>query len=162
MPLAVTSLPDQALVASQAWSPRAARGVLLLTITFALAASVAVTGPGEASQAAARAGADLARLLQFMAGLKTLIAAGVTAAVLWRLAVPVTPLRLAAYAATGAITTAGLWQIGSTAHVGVGAVMVDGGLMASVLLLWRDPAVSGRIGAIVQARRAAIRRAANG
>jgi hypothetical protein len=40
------------------------------------------------------------------------------------------------------------------AHVAAGAVLLHAGLLATVVLLWRDPAVGQRLASLVAARRA--------
>ena len=91
-----------------------------------------------------------------MAVLKAMMAAGATAAVLWRFGVPVKPLRFAAYAVSCGAMWAGPGLIWSMARVGTGALLLHGGLLACVLLLWRDPAVAARLASMVTARRAAL------
>jgi hypothetical protein len=49
-----------------------------------------------------------------------------------------------------------IWDM---AHVGIGAALLHGGLLAMVLLLWRDAAVGARLSAIIATRRAALRQA---
>jgi hypothetical protein len=44
------------------------------------------------------------------------------------------------------------------AHVGLGAVLLHGGLLAAILLLWRDKVTGMRLQAVITARRAALRR----
>jgi hypothetical protein len=92
-----------------------------------------------------------------MAVLKAFMAAGLVAAVAWRLGAAVALPWLAAYAAAAAAMAAGPVLIWDMAHVGLGAVLLHGGLLAAVLLLWRDPVVGARLSAIVAARRAALR-----
>jgi hypothetical protein len=92
-----------------------------------------------------------------MAVLKAVMAAGAAGAVLWRLGSPVTLPWQAAYATACAAMAAGPGLICGMAHVAIGAALLHGGLLATVLLLWRDPAVGARLSAIVAARRAALR-----
>jgi hypothetical protein len=42
-------------------------------------------------------------------------------------------------------------------QVGAGALLLHAGLLASLLLLWRDPVVGARLAALVAKRRAALR-----
>ncbi len=133
-------------------SRAAARATLLLVVGIAGVAGFA-TAATQGSQAASYADPDLARLLRAMALLKALIASGAVAAMLWRLGGPVTLPRLAAYAAAGAAMAAGPGLIWSLTHLGAGALLLHGGLLAGVLLLWRDPEVSRRLAEMVAARR---------
>jgi hypothetical protein len=137
-------------------SPAAARAVLAVAILAALAGGALATGPDAVARAVAASGPDLTRLLRAMAALKAVMAAGAVAAMVWRLGAAVTLPWLAGYAAAAAAMAAGPVVIWGMAHVGVGATLLHGGLLASVLLLWRDPAVGARLSAIVAARRAAL------
>jgi len=113
------------------------------------------TSPAATLAAVQRDGADLTRLMRFMAGLKAMLALGAAAAVVWRLAAPVSLPWFAAYAVAGAAMAAGPGVIWGMAHVGAGALLLHGGLFATILLLWRDPAVGSRLAAMVERRRAA-------
>jgi hypothetical protein len=138
-------------------SPAMARTILAVAILAALTAGALATGPDAVSRAAAAAGPDLTRLLRAMAALKAVMAAGAVAAMVWRLGSAVTLPWLAGYAAAAGAMAAGPALIWGMAYVGIGAALLHGGLLASVLLLWRDPAVGTRLSAIVAARRAALR-----
>ncbi len=129
-----------------------ARALLLLVVGVAAAAGAAAAAQGP--QVAAYADPDLARLLRAMAVLKGLIACGAVSAMLWRLGTAVPPPRLAAYAFAAAAMAAGPGLIWGMTHLGVGALLLHGGLLACVLLLWRDPEVSRRLAGMVAARRA--------
>jgi hypothetical protein len=112
----------------------------------------------EASASAiALAGADLTHLLRAMALLKVAMAAGMAAAVFWRLGSPVTLAWWAAYALACAGMAAGPGLIWQMAYVGMGALLLHVGLFAALILLWRDPATGSRLGTMVAARRAALR-----
>jgi len=43
------------------------------------------------------------------------------------------------------------------AQVGAGALLLHAGLLLTILLLWRDPVVAGRLAELVATRRAALR-----
>ena len=135
----------------------AARALFLLLICAAFAAGFLATDAGAISRAVSNAGADLTRLLRGMAVLKALMAACTSAVVLWRFGLPVRPVRFAAYALAGAAMWSGPGLIWGMAHVGTGALLLHGGLLASILLLWRDPAVAARLTTMVAARRASLR-----
>jgi alcohol dehydrogenase class IV len=137
-------------------SPNAARGLLVLVLCTAATAGLLATGSQETSQALANAGAELANLLRAMTAIKAVMAAFAALAIVWRLGSPVRPLWLACYLAACAVMTAGVGLIWNLAHIGSGALMLHAGLLAAVVLFWRDPAVAKRIAALVEARRAAI------
>ena len=134
----------------------AARTLLVLMISVAIAASLTPIGTPAALQAASNAGEDLTRLLRAMALLKTLLAACAVAAVLWRLGVAVRPAWLSGYAVASGAMSAGPALIWSMAFVGTGALLLHGGLLAVVIMLWCDPIVGERLAALVAARRALI------
>jgi hypothetical protein len=138
---------------------RTGRAVLAAAIAAGVAlAMLATPAPApEAARAAQAAGPELTRLLRAMAGLKLLFAAGLLAATYWRLAVPAAPWRLAGYAAAGAAMVAGPVLIWDMAHIRLGALLLHGGLIANLLLLWQDPAVGARLAAIITKRRKVIR-----
>ena len=92
-----------------------------------------------------------------MALLKALMAAGMVAAVMWRLGSPVTRAWWAAYALACAGAAAGPGLIWQMAHVGAGALTLHVGLLAALILLWRDPAVGARLAMMVDAWRAKLR-----
>jgi hypothetical protein len=130
----------------------AAAGVVILAVAAALLA----TGQQESQQAVLQAGADLTHLLRAMAGLKTLMSAAVLGAIVWRMRAPVTWPFLAGYLAASGAMAAGPALIWGMVHVASGAMLLHGGLLASVLLLWRDPATAGLLSEAVAARRRAL------
>ena len=140
-----------------ALSPAVSRALLALVVAISLAAGLLATGAEASASAIALAGPDLTHLLRGMALLKALMAAGMVAAVMWRLGSPVTLAWWAAYALACAITVAGPGLIWQMASIRVGALTLHVGLMAALILLWRDPAVGARLAMIVAARRAKLR-----
>ena len=134
-----------------------ARALLVLVTIAGVAVGLLATGTEASVSAIALAGADLTHLLRAMAVLKMAMAAGMVAAVLWRLGSPVTLAWWAAYALACAGMGSGPGLIWQMAYVRTGALLLHAGLLASLILLWRDPAVRARLGAIVAARRAALR-----
>jgi hypothetical protein len=130
----------------------AARPRMLLVLCVVIALVGVLAAPGNA--AAALADPDLTRLLRAMAGLKALAAAGAIAAAWWRLGAPVTWLRFAAYALASAAMAVGPGLIWQMAHVVIGALLLHGGLLAAIVLLWRDPAMGARLAELLAARRA--------
>ncbi len=136
----------------------ARRRTLLVGITLAAAAAGALaTSAPAATHAITDAGADLTRLLRAMAAMKTLAAAALCWTVLWRLALPASASRLAAYALACAAMAAGPGLIWSMAHVKLGALFLHAGLLVTVVMLWRDPAMGTRLGAVIERRRYALR-----
>jgi hypothetical protein len=136
-------------------SPTLVRAALLLIIATALLAGFFATGGPATTAAVGHDGAALTRLMRFMAVLKAALAVGATVAVLWRLGAAITLPWFGAYALAAAGMAAGPGLIWGMVHVGTGALLLHGGLFASILLLWRDPVVGERLGALVTARRMA-------
>lgn len=132
--------------------PGVARAVLAVALVLGAAAGWLATDPAAAASAQAAAGAELTRLLRAMAGLKLLLAAGAVAVTWWRLGQAARAGWLAAYAVAGAAMAAGPMLIWQMAHVAAGAAALHGGLLAAILLLWRDPAVGTRLAGIVARR----------
>jgi len=130
--------------------PAASRIILLLSLATAGAAGVLSAASPASSLAIVHAGADLTRLLRFMAVLKAAIAVTAAAAVFWRLGAAVSLPWLTAYGVAAAAMAAGPGVIWAMAHVGLGALLLHGGLFATILLLWRDPATAGRLSAILK------------
>jgi hypothetical protein len=135
-----------------AW-PSIGRGVLVLAVAGGLAAGLLASDGVLSAQAVALSGPDLTRLLRAMAAIKAVMALAALGVVWWRLGVPVGAIRLAGYATSCAAMAAGPGLIWQMVHVGWGAALLHGGLLAAVLLLWRDPATSGRLAVLVAARR---------
>ena len=136
------------------YSASASRTVIVISMAAGLAVALLAGSAAETSHAISQAGPDLTRLLRAMAALKTMMAAGAVAALFWRLGTAAGPLRLAAYATTCAAMAAGPALIWQMAHVGAGALLLHGGLLACALLLWRDPATAAMLKAAVARRRA--------
>ncbi|MBS0560106.1 MAG: hypothetical protein JSR21_08635 [Proteobacteria bacterium] len=134
------------------WEARAALAAAVLG--GALAGGV---WGGHDAAGLAAADPQYAMLMRAMAGLKAVFALAAAGAVFWRLGAPAAFPWLAAYLAAAAAMAAGPGLIWGIAHIGLGALLLHGGLLATVLLLWRDRAVGERLAAIVAARRAAIR-----
>ena len=137
-------------------SPAMARGLFVLLIVAAAALGVVSTDAVTAQAAAAEAGEDLTRLLRLMMLIKAALVAVAVSAAFWRLGWPVSPVRFGTYALAGTAMVAGPGLIWSMAHVGLGALLMHAGLAATVVLLWRDPAVMGAMAAALK-RRAARR-----
>lgn len=146
--------PARTAISVQPWGPRA---LLLLVIAAALVAGFAITDAATTHRAVTLAGPDLTRLLRGMALLKLLMASAAVAAILWRLGTAIRPGWLAAYLAACAVMTSGPGLIWDMDYLRTGALLLHGGLAATVVLLWRDPAVARRLADLVAARRAALR-----
>jgi hypothetical protein len=122
---------------------------MLTLVIAAFIAGFLVTGAEATNLAIGRDGADLTRVLRFMAAIKGAIAI----AVLWRLGAAISLPWFAAYAVTCAAMAAGPGLIWGMSHVALGAVVLHAGLFATMILLWRDPAVGARLADRVAARR---------
>ncbi len=134
-----------------------AQVLFMLVVCIAAVAGFLVGDARATSSAATADGADLVRLLRGMAALKTLMAGGATLAVLWRMGSSAPLTRFAAYALCCATMWTGPGLIWSLVYVRTGALLLHGGLLASLVLLWRDPAIAARLAAVIQARRASLR-----
>jgi len=136
---------------------RPALVVILLVIAGAAIVGHAVTDREASAAAVAHAGPDLVALLRGMAVIKLLFAAAATSAVLWRLAAaPIRATQLLPYAAACAAMAAGPGLIWHMEFVRTGAALLHGGLLVSLLLVWRDPAATQRLAAVVASRRARL------
>ncbi len=133
------------------------RGVLLALVVAGVASGWVATPAALVAGAAADAGPALTTLLRGMAALKALAAAGLVAAVFWRLSAPIPRGRYVGYAAACVGMAAGPGLIWNLVHLRLGALLLHAGLLATVILLWRDPAVGTRLQTILDRRRAAIR-----
>ncbi len=138
-------------------SPAMARALLVLVTAASLAVGLLATGTEASASAIALAGTDLTHLLRAMAVLKVAVAVVMAAAALWRLGSPVTLAWWAAYALACGGMAAGPGLIWQMAYVRTGALLLHAGLLAALILLWCDPAMGARLGAMVAARRAVLR-----
>lgn len=140
------SLPTALPAVRSYWRPFLAAAVLGAA-TLALA-----TQPGPHDL-------ELATLLRFMAVVKAAMALGAAALVGWRLGWPVRPTTALGYIAGASSMAAGaglIWQLG---HVGAGALLVHGGLVALAGLAWLDRAgwdqAASALPASIRSRRSA-------
>ena len=147
----------QALPQTKLPSSARQRGMLLVVLSLAALAGAAATGADQSARAIQDAGLPLTHLLRAMAAMKALAALGLAGAMLWRLALPASPARLAGYALAIAAMAAGPGLIWGMAHVRLGALLLHAGLFAGVVLLWRDPAMGARLEAVIARRRLALR-----
>jgi hypothetical protein len=145
-----TALPRESLTLRTA----TARSLIVIVMAAAAAAGAATCGTDTSAHEVMQAGADLTRLLRAMAGLKALMAAGALAAVWWRLGAPASLPRLAAYTLAGAAMAAGPGLIASMEYVRSGALLLHAGLFATLIMLWRDPAMASRLNEALIRRRA--------
>jgi hypothetical protein len=139
--------------APRAPSKRLRQGLVLSAVGAAAVGGLLITDGAAAAEAVARAGAGLTQLLRGMALIKTLMAAGALAAVLWRLESPVGPGRLTAYILMCAAMAAGPGLIWTVKNVGAGAALLHIGLIGTLVVLWRDPETARRMSAVVVSRR---------
>ena len=137
-------------------SPNVARALLVLAVCAAAVAGFVVTGAAARAQAMTATGVELANLLRAMAAIKALMAGFAALAILWRLGSPATAPWLAGYLIACATMTAGVGLIWDLVHIVPGAFLLHAGLIAAIVLVWRDPEVRRRIAALVAARREAL------
>jgi hypothetical protein len=134
------------------FTPTLLRAGMLAIIAAALVAGFAATGTQATQLAILHDGPALTRLMRFMAALKAVMVMAASAAVLWRLGAAISLPRFAAYAVTCTSMAAGPGLIWGMAHIGLGALLLHGGLFATLLLIWFDPAVSARLAGIIATR----------
>jgi hypothetical protein len=137
-------------------TPAMRRAGMLLILAAGLIVGLLATDAEATHLAIVRDGASLTRLMRFMATVKAVMALAAAASVLWRLGAAISLPRFAAYALAGAAMAAGPGLIWGMAHVGLGALLLHGGLIATILLVWRDPGASARLAEIVAGRRQAV------
>lgn len=128
--------------------PVTSRALLIVVIGAAFATVLDLPD----SRVAAGVDPEFVRLLRFMALVKAAMASAVLAALFWRLAMPISPKRFAVYAILSGAMVAGPPLIWGMAHVGLGAVLLQSGLVAMAVLLWRDPAAAVRLTDLLRAR----------
>ncbi len=133
-----------------------ARTAIILSMAAGAAAGLLTLGTVSSAHAVAQAGPELTRLLRAMAGLKALMAGAALAAVLWRLAIPAGPARVACYAFAAAAMAAGPGLIAGMDHVAGGALLLHAGLLATILMLWRDPGTGECLNEALCRRRARL------
>ncbi len=129
-------------------APFIARALLLAVILLALAGGMLVTDGAMTARLIASAGGDWASLLRAMAALKLLFAGAGAAAVLWRLGAPISATRWVGYALATGAAWVGPGLIWGLAHILLGALLLHVGLIATAILIWRDPATRARLSAI--------------
>ncbi|MGD0723499.1 MAG: hypothetical protein ABR970_20900 [Roseiarcus sp.] len=138
-------------------TPFIARMLLLAVVALAAAGGMLATDNAATAQAIASAGGDWANLLRAMAALKLLVAGAGAAAVLWRLGAPISATLWGGYALAAAAAWAGPGLIWGLSHILLGALLLHGGLIATAVLVWRDPATRARLSEIIARRRGASR-----
>lgn len=130
---------------------------MLALMISAAVASYALATDSESAAAIRAADPDLVRLLRGMALIKMGMCACAAAGVLWRLrASPVGAGRFVAYGLACAAMAAGPAFIWNMESLRAGAALVHGGLLAAIVVLWTDPAVSARLATLLAARRARL------
>lgn len=128
------------------------RTVIVAVVLVATVAGFAV-GAWSGPEAAIQAGPELVRLMRFMAALKAGLALLAVGAVVWRLRAPVVVGRFVAYAAAVAAMSAGPGLIWGMSDIVAGSALLHGGLLATVLLLWRDPGTAAWLDGLIAGRR---------
>jgi hypothetical protein len=136
--------------------PVVAKTLLLVVIALASTGGMYATDSATTARVIASAGGDWANLLRTMAVLKVLFATAATAAVLWRLGAPISPTRWGCYAVAAIPAWAGPGLIWGLAHIALGALLLHGGLIATAIFVWRDPATRARLSEIIARRREAL------
>jgi hypothetical protein len=134
-------------------APLVARTLLIAVIGLAFAGGMLATDGAHTARLIAGEGGAWANLLRAMAGIKVLAAGVASAAILWRLSAPISATRWGAYALATAAAWAGPGLIWGLAHILLGAVLLHAGLIATAVLVWRDPAIRTRLSEIVARRR---------
>ena len=134
-------------------TPATRRGGIMVIIAIALIAGFLATSTQATNLAILNDGAALVRLMRFMAAIKTVMIVAPAAAILWRFGTTISLRWFAAYAVTTASMAAGPGLIWGMAHVGLGALLLHGGLFATIILLWVDPGVRTRLADVIAARR---------
>jgi len=114
------------------------------------------TDSATTAHAVSSAGGDWANLLRAMAVLKLLFAGTATAAVMWRRGAPISATRWVCYALTVGVAWIGPGLICGLAHITLGALLLHGGLIATAIFVWRDPATRARLSEIIARRREAL------
>ncbi len=128
--------------------PLVARTLLLAVILLASAGGMLATDSAATARSIASAGGDWANLLRAMAALKLLFAGAAAVVVLWRLSAPISATRWGGYALAAGAAWAGPGLIWGLAHIALGALLLHGGLIATAILLLRDPATGARLAQI--------------
>jgi hypothetical protein len=132
-----------------------ARPFLIALALIAATAGFLATNSSQTAHMAKLDGESLTRLMRAMAVIKCLFAAVAFTAIIWRLAAPISATWLIAYAAATSGMAAGPGLIWGMVHIIAGAILLHGGLLLAVLLLWRDPAIGTQLTALINRRRAA-------
>jgi len=153
MSASYTSVSSNAPARRAGFTPAKIRAGLLAVMAVAVVAGFFATGSQASHLAMVNDGAALTRLMRFMAVIKAGMAVAVSAVVLWRLGAAITLPWFIGYASSCAAMAAGPGLIWGMAHIGLGALLLHGGLLISILLVWRDPAVGVLLANRVVARR---------
>lgn len=107
--------------------------LILPVAVLAAAAFALATPPGPTDF-------ELGMLLRFMAVVKAGMALGAATLIAWRMGTPVRPAVAAGYVVATAAMAGGAGLIWQLAHIGTGAALVHGGLLALLIVAWRDRA----------------------
>jgi hypothetical protein len=134
-------------------APTIRRAGMLAIVTAAAIVGFMATGAQATSLGILHNGADLTRVMRFLAAIKGAMA---IAGAVWRLGATVSLPWFAAYAVSGVAMAAGPGLIWGMSHIVLGALLLHLGLFATIILLWRDPVVGARLETIIAARRRQI------
>ena len=156
-----TSFVERTTIPAEATAPSRtsthARALFVVLLVAAVAGGFVATSPAASAQAVSSAGEDLTRLLRGMAAMKVLLALGAVLGVFWRLGAPVSARRFVVYALACGAMALGPGLIWGMVYVRAGAVLLHGGLLVSLVVLWRDPSVGQRLAEQIARRRARLR-----
>ncbi|HEU4407246.1 MAG TPA: hypothetical protein VFS43_18395 [Polyangiaceae bacterium] len=156
-----TPLPSRAAipgpVSSTSRTSTQARALFAAPLAAAIVGGFVATSPAASVRAAAVAGEDLTCLLRGMAALKVLLALAAVLGVFWRLGAPVSARRFVAYALACEAMALGPGLIWGMVYIRTGAALLHGGLLVSLVVLWRDPSVGQRLADAIERRRRKIR-----
>jgi hypothetical protein len=126
-------------------APWRTRWILLALAAAGGIAGFAWTGDADASRAARTAGPELAHLLQMMAVLKAVFAAGTLWLADWRLRRPIGPRAAALYVTGVAMMSVSPGLIWSLAHIVLGAALFHAGLALLIVLACNDSGVASLV-----------------
>ena len=111
---------------------------LIASVVLAASCALALGLDDASARAAASAGPELVRVLQFMAAIKDAIGLGIAGLVAWRFLSPARAALAAAAIASCALLAAGAALVWCMAHIVLGSALFYAGLFALMLLAYAD------------------------
>jgi hypothetical protein len=156
-PISSTSPTSTEPISSTSPTSTQTRALFAVLLAAAIVGGFVATSPAASVQAVADAGDDLTRLMRGMAALKVLLALAAVLGVFWRLGAPVSARRFVVYALACGAMALGPGLIWAMVYIRTGAALLHGGLLVSVVVLWRDPSVGLRLADAIERRRRTIR-----